>query len=73
MPFTTNARRVHIDFDKLQATLQKLDGSWNETSFDLDTLIGNDYGMHWLRRPRNHHSLIRNKNQANSASPAKTS
>jgi hypothetical protein len=73
MPFTTNARRVHIDFDKLQATLQKLDGSWNETSFDLDTLIGNDYGMHGYVNRRTQLSLIRDENQANSASPAKTS
>jgi hypothetical protein len=44
MPLTSNARYVHIDNDKFHATLQKQDGSWNETSFDFNTLIGNDYG-----------------------------
>jgi hypothetical protein len=44
MPFTSNARYVHLDNDKLHANLQKKDGSWNEASFDFNTLIGNDYG-----------------------------
>ena len=44
MSFTPSAENIGLDDGVLYANLRRSDGSWNEASFVLTEVIGNDNG-----------------------------